>query len=99
MKSALEAIQYWFMEYGTTENIRILGMAIIVVLLVIGIYKMLTSLHSAMVVYVLAIMAFGTFVYWVHNRNEPEFMTPIVETVAQFLPQKDKIREAFKMPE
>jgi amino acid transporter len=29
-----------------------------------------------------------TFVSWVYNRNEPSFLTPFVDQLAQFLPTK-----------
>jgi len=30
-----------------------------------------------------------TFISWVYNRNEPAFLTPFVDQLAQFLPTKD----------
>jgi hypothetical protein len=30
-----------------------------------------------------------TFVSWVYNRNEPAFLTPFVDQLAQFLPTKN----------
>lgn len=93
MKSTLESIQYWFLHYATSDNITTLGMIIVVMLLIVSIYRMLKSFHPTMVVFVLGILACGLFLYWVHNRNEPAFMTPVVEVVAGFLPKKGALRE------
>lgn len=95
MKSIIESVQYWFSQHGNTENITTLGMVIVAIVLVISIYKLLKSFHPTMVVFVVALLCCGLFLYWVHNRNEPAFMTPIVEVVADFLPKKGEIREAF----
>jgi len=46
-----------------------------------------------MVIFVLGLLCTGLFLYWVHNRNEPGFMTPAVEAVADFLPKKGELRE------
>ncbi|MCZ6671842.1 MAG: hypothetical protein O7C75_02775 [Verrucomicrobia bacterium] len=95
MKSILESVQYWFMENATTENISALGMVLVAIFLVVSIYKILKSFHSTMVIFVLALLAGGVFLYWVNNRNEPEFMTPMVKIVADFLPKQDELKEVF----
>ena len=93
MKSSLESIQYWFMEHGNSENVSMFGIVLVSIILVVGIYKMLKSFHPTMVVFVVGLLGLGLFLYWVHNRNEPEFMTPAVEAVAGFLPKKGELRE------
>ena len=30
----------------------------------------------------------GVFTSWTYHRNEPEFVTPVIEVLAQWLPQK-----------
>jgi hypothetical protein len=69
-------------------------LVIVAVLLIVSIYKMLKSFHPTMVVFVLGILSIGLLLYWVHNRNEPAFMTPVVEIVAGFLPAKGELRQA-----
>ena len=93
MKSFIESIQYWFMEHGNAENVSMFGIVLVTIILVISVYKMLKSFHPTMVLLVAGILGLGLFLYWVHNRNEPEFMTPAVEAVAEFLPKKGELRE------
>ena len=76
------------MQHGTAENVSSVGMIIVIVLLVVSIYKMLKSFHPTMVLFVLGILGVGVFLYWVHNRNEPPYMTPTVDAVAQFCPKR-----------
>lgn len=98
MKSALESIQYFFMKHGTADNITTLGIIIVAVVLVVSIYKMLKSFHPTMVLFVLGLLGVGLFLYWVHERNEPDFMTPAVEAVAGFLPKKDPLLREIEEP-
>jgi hypothetical protein len=35
-----------------------------------------------------------TFVSWVYNRNEPAFLTPFVDQLAQFLPTKNAFAQS-----
>jgi len=93
MRSSLESVQHFFAKYGTSDNITTLGIIVVAVILVVSIYKMLKSFHPTMVVFVVGLLGIGVFLYWVHNRNEPEFMTPAVEAVAGFLPKKGALRE------
>ena len=98
MKSVLESIQYWFARNGTYENITTLAIVIVAIILVITIYKTLKSFHPTMVIFVIGLLGIGLFLYWVHNRNEPEFMTPAVEAVAGFLPKKDALLREIDTP-
>ncbi|MCB1120129.1 MAG: hypothetical protein KJT03_01160 [Verrucomicrobiae bacterium] len=93
MIASLESLQNLVSNYGTYHNITTLGMIIVVILLIVSVYRMLKSFHPTMVVFVLGILTCGLFLYWVHNRNEPAFMTPAVEVVAGFLPKKGELRE------
>lgn len=93
MRSTLESVQIWFSQNATAENLSIVGLILVGIFLIIGTYKMLKSFHITMVLFVAGLLCTGTFLYWVHNRNEPDFMTPVVEAVAGFLPKKGGLRE------
>ena len=93
MKSAIESVQFFFMKYGTSDNITTVGIILVAIILVVSVYRMLKSFHPAMVFFVIGLLGVGVFLYWVHNRNEPAYMTPAVNAVAQFLPTKDPLRQ------
>ena len=98
MKSALESIQYWVMKHGTSDNITTFAIIIVGIILVVMVYRILKSFHTSMVFFVLGLLGIGVFLYWVHNRNEPDFMTPSVEAVAGFLPKKDALLREVDTP-
>jgi hypothetical protein len=93
MNRTIESIQLWFSQNASSENVTTFGIIVIGIFLVISIYKLLKSFHITMVIFVLGLLCTGLFLYWVHNRNEPGFMTPAVEAVADFLPKKGELRE------
>jgi len=93
MRSTLESIQYWFMDHGNIENVSAIGLGIVAIIIVISIYKMLKSFHPTMVVFVVGLLGVGLFLFWVNNRNEPAFMTPVVEAVSGFLPKKGEMKQ------
>lgn len=93
MSSTLESVQIWFSRNASAENVSTVGLIIVGLFLIISVYKLLKSFHITMVIFVLGLLCTGTFLYWVHNRNEPDFMTPAVEAVADFLPKKGELRQ------
>ncbi len=93
MNRTIESLQLWFSQNASAENVSTFGLIIVGIFLVFSIYKMLKSFHISMVIFVLGLLWTGLFLYWVHNRNEPDFMTPAVEAVAGFLPKKGELRE------
>lgn len=93
MNRTIESIQLWFSQNASAENVSTFGLIIVGIFLVFSIYKMLKSFHITMVIFVVGLLFTSLFLYWVHNRNEPDFMTPAVEAVADFLPKKGELRE------
>ncbi|QXD24228.1 hypothetical protein F7C95_20375 [Opitutia bacterium ISCC 51] len=86
------------MKHGTSDNITTFAIIIVGIILVVMVYRILKSFHTSMVFFVLGLLGIGVFLYWVHNRNEPDFMTPSVEAVAGFLPKKDALLREVDTP-
>jgi len=65
-----------------------LGAAVLCVIVVVVVLQKIAQVNKM----VLAIIAFVIFtvvgVNWIYERNEPAFMTPIVDKIAPFLPSK-----------
>lgn len=93
MKEFVISAQDWLSSHITPESLLALGGIILIVVVVTSVFKTLKSLNTTMVFFVFGLMIVGTFFYWVYNRNEPAFMTPVVEFVAGFLPKKDGYQE------
>ena len=64
------------------------GILLLVLLAVLQVVRLVSRMNRSLVTTVFLIGMIGLFVSWVHNRNEPEFMTPVVEAVAPFFPAK-----------
>jgi hypothetical protein len=64
------------------------GILLLVLLSVLWLVRMVSQVNR----YVLLVAVFfgGTFLVssWVHNRNEPSFLTPAVDIVAPWFPKK-----------
>ena len=65
-----------------------LGAAVLCIVVVVFVVQKIAQVNKM----VLAIIAFVIFtvvgVNWIYERNEPAFMTPIVDKIAPFLPSK-----------
>ncbi len=59
-----------------------LGVFIVAILLIRRVMRM-NKIIAGVIVFVVVTVVFFS---WVYNRNEPKFMTPIVEKVAPFFP-------------
>jgi hypothetical protein len=62
----------------------VLGL-IIVIILLRKVAKMNKVILTMVVLFFLSVLGFN----WIYERNEPAFLTPIVEKIAPFFPSKD----------
>ncbi len=70
-----------------------LAICIIAVVVIARVWKILKSVND-FVPYIAAFLAlFLIFFYWVYDRSEPRFLTPIVEKLAPFFPSKGTQQE------
>ena len=64
------------------------GAAVLVIILIVFILQKVAQMNKV----ILAIIVFVVFtvvgVNWIYERNEPAFMTPIIDRIAPFLPSK-----------
>lgn len=61
-----------------------LGLVLIVVLVI----KIFRSSNKIFLSIILACAVGIIFFNWIYNRNEPAFMTPVIEPLSQFFPSK-----------
>ena len=67
-----------------------LGICIVAVVAVWRTWKALKKINELFPYIAGFLAAFLIFFYWVYERNEPRFLTPIVDKLAPFFPSKDK---------
>jgi hypothetical protein len=57
---------------------------VLVVLLIRGISQMNKALLAAGIFFLVAVLGF----HWIYDRNEPRFLTPVIDKIAPFFPSK-----------
>jgi len=65
-----------------------LGAAVLIVIVVVLVLQKLAQVNK-MVLAIIALVIFTVVgVNWIYERNEPAFMTPVIDKIAPFLPSK-----------
>lgn len=91
--SALEALQD--LPPGTWLKI---GLGVAVLVAAVFLVRHLARMNKIVVGVVLVVAGSVVFFSWVYNRNEPRFLTPLVEKIAPFFPTA-KVRQEKKWQE
>ena len=63
-----------------------IGIAIAAVVVVVFVFRKVMKVNKIIAAIVVFVVTTVVFFSWVYNRNEPKFMTPIVEKIAPFFP-------------
>ena len=63
-----------------------IGIAIAAFVLVIFFYRRIMRMNKVIAGVIVFVVFTVVFFSWVYNRNEPKFLTPIVEKIAPFFP-------------
>lgn len=63
-----------------------IGIAIAAFVLVIFLFRRIMRVNKIIAGVIVFVVFTVVFFSWVYNRNEPKFLTPIVEKIAQFFP-------------
>jgi hypothetical protein len=61
---------------------------LLVLLSVLQAVRLVSRVNRSVLVFVFTIGSIGLMTGWVRNRNEPTFLTPVVEVVAPWFPSK-----------
>lgn len=65
------------------------GIFLLVVLVIVVAVKLFQRSNKILLSIVICAAVGILFFSWIYNRNEPAFLTPIIEPLAQFFPTKD----------
>lgn len=63
-----------------------IGIAVVAFVVVILLFRRIMRMNKVIAGVVVFVVCTVVFFSWVYNRNEPKFMTPIVEKIAPFFP-------------
>jgi len=63
-----------------------IGIAVVAVVAAVILYRRIMRVNKVIAGVVIFVVCTVVFFSWVYNRNEPKFLTPIVEKIAPFFP-------------
>jgi hypothetical protein len=63
-----------------------IGIAVVAVVAVVILYRRIMRVNKVIAGVIVFVVCTVIFFSWVYNRNEPKFLTPIVEKIAPFFP-------------
>ncbi len=63
-----------------------IGIAIAAFILTIFLFRRVMKMNKIIAAVIVFVVVTVVFFSWVYNRNEPKFLTPIVERIAPFFP-------------
>ncbi len=63
-----------------------IGIGVAAVVIAMFVFRRIMKLNKVIAGVVIFVVVTVVFFSWVYNRNEPRFMTPIVERIAPFFP-------------
>jgi hypothetical protein len=69
-----------------------IGICVVAVVVMVKVWRVLKKINEFVPYLAAVLAAFLILFYWVYERSEPRFLTPVVEKLAQFLPSKTAYR-------
>lgn len=63
-----------------------IGIAIVAFILVVMILRRVMKMNKIIASIIVSVVLSIVFFSWVYNRNEPKFLTPVVDKIAPFFP-------------
>ncbi len=65
-----------------------LGICLVTVIVIIKVWKTLKKVNDFLPYIAAVLAAFVIFFYWIYERSEPSFLTPVIDKIAPFFPSK-----------
>ncbi len=79
--SAIEKIRHL-----PKKNLVNLGLAALLVLVVIVLFKVAARMNKFVLGIIILVTLMVLMLTWVHERNEPKFLSPIINAIAPYVP-------------
>lgn len=79
--SAIEKIRHL-----PKKNLVNLGLATLLVLVVIVLFKVAARMNKFVLGIIILVTLMVLMLTWVHERNEPKFLSPIIDAIAPYVP-------------
>ena len=75
-----------------------IAMAVVVVIVGVFVLRKLFGMNKMIMGVIGFVVCSIVFFSWVYNRNEPRFMTPIIERIAPFFPSAGSYQSKQQSP-
>lgn len=69
------------------------AVAIVAVIVAVTIVRSLARLNKVVVAVAAFVVLVILFFSWIYNRNEPRFLTPVIDKIAPFFPSKNSFEK------
>ena len=65
-----------------------IGLAVLAIIVVVVVLQKVAQMNKVVLAVIAFVVVMIVGVNWIYERNEPAFMTPIIDKIAPFLPSK-----------
>lgn len=72
------------------HNLINLGLALLVLVVVIALVKIAARMNKFVLFAVIVVMVMVVGFTWVYERNEPKFLSPLIESLTPYFPSRPK---------
>ena len=72
------------------ENLINLGLGVLVLIVVVTLIKYAARINKFLLFMVILVTVMVVGLTWVYERNEPKFLTPLIDAIAPFFPTRPK---------
>ena len=72
------------------ENLINLGLGLLVLVVVVTLIKVASRINRFLLFAIILVTVMVVGLTWVYERNEPKFMSPLIDAIAPFFPQRPK---------
>ncbi len=72
------------------QNLVNLGLALLVLVVVIALIKVAARMNKFVLFAVIVVLVMVVGFTWVYERNEPKFLSPLIESLTPYFPSRPK---------
>lgn len=72
------------------ENLINLGLGVLVLVVIVTLIKYAARINKFLLFMVILVTVMVVGLTWVYERNEPKFLTPLIDAIAPFFPTRPK---------
>ena len=70
------------------ENLINLGLGLLVLVVAIVLIKVASRINKFVLFTIILVLVLVVGLTWIYERNEPKFLTPLIDSLAPFFPQR-----------